>query len=135
VGSLLLLVVSFMPWYAPEGIGTSNGWHQMGPLEFILALALLAWEASRIARAEHLTRARADQATAGIAVAIVVLALVFFLVRLSDGALGAGVWLGLVATVLLAIAAWLLIRGAGGIEAVRETVDEMGDHSPDFPPE
>ena len=134
IGAALLLVVdSFLPWYRPAYGGTLDGWHQMGPLEFILAAALLVWEGVRLAGRTEVTPRRADIGTAAVAVATVVFALIFFLVRLSDGSLGAGVWIGLVLTVLLALAAWLLVAGAGGVKAVKETVDEMGDHSPDFP--
>lgn len=123
--ALLLLVDSFLPWYHVSlgGISVSeNGWHQVGTVAWLLLVALLVWEALRLAGVVNVVGARADLFSAVGALAVVVVGAVFVLQRLFDGNLGIGVFLGVVLLAVLGATAWGSFQSNGGSDAVRAEV-------------
>lgn len=125
--SILLLINSFLPWYSISVLGqsfTENGWNQIGTLVWILLIATLAWEAVRIAGLAPLQGPRADLASAAVAGLTLVLGVIYLIVRLTDGSLGVGFWLGLVLFAVFGLAISRLFQAGGGQEAVREVQAE-----------
>jgi hypothetical protein len=124
---VLLLINSFLPWYSVSVLGqsfTDNGWNQLGTLVWIVLIATLAWEVVRITGVASIEGARADLATAAIAGLTLVLGVIYLLIRLFDGSLGIGFWLGLVLFVVFGVAIARLFQASGGQEAVREVQAE-----------
>ncbi len=118
---VLLLVNSFLPWYHVSAFGMSasaSGWHQIGTLAWIVLIATLIWEGVRLAGAAPLPEKQGDLVTAAGAGLVVVLGVIFLIVRLSDGGLGIGFWLGLVLLAAFAYGAFQLFQAAGGQAAI-----------------
>lgn len=127
VSGVLLFINSFLPWYHVSFAGFSasqSGWHQLGTLVWIVLLATLVWEGARIAGAAPVKGQRADLATAAGAGLTLLLGLIFVIVRLSDGSLGIGFWIGVVLMIVFAYATFQLFQASGGQAAVREVQAE-----------
>lgn len=124
---VLLLIISFLPWYSASAFGvsfTQNGWHQLGTLVWIVLIATLVWEAVRIARVAPVEGQRADLITAGLAGLTLVLGVIYVLIRLFDGSLGIGFWLGVLLFIVFGLAVAQLFQASGGQAAVREVQAE-----------
>lgn len=142
---VLLLINSFLPWYhfSAEGFGITvssswSGWHQIGVLVWLVLIATLIWEGLRIARVAPLQGARADLATAAAAGLTLVLGVIYVLVRLFDGNLGIGFWLGVLLFIVFGLATAQQFQAGGGQEAVREVQAEAAQRraqqAPQQPP-
>ncbi|MFA4927045.1 MAG: hypothetical protein WC558_00905 [Patulibacter sp.] len=124
---LLLLINSFLPWYHISIFGTSvseNGWNQLGTLVWIVLIATLIWEGVRIARVAPVEGQRADLITTGLAGLTLVLGVIYVIIRLSDGSLGFGFWLGVLLFIVFGYAVVQLFQASGGQAAVREVQAE-----------
>jgi hypothetical protein len=131
-GAVLLFIAGFLPWWhwsAGNGLihvsASASGWHDLGPVVFILAILAVLWEGARLAGVAPLQDKQADLATAGLAGAAAVFALIFFLIRLLGDFTGWGVWVGLVALVAAGYGAFLLFTSSGGMEAVRDLQGDL----------
>lgn len=138
---VLLLINSFLPWYhfSISGFGrtfsdSASGWNQLGTLVWIVLIATLVWEGLRIARVAPLQGARADLATAAAAALTLVLGVIFVLIRLFDGNLGIGFWLGVLLFIVFGLATAQLFQASGGQEAVREVQAEAAQRRAQQPP-
>ena len=123
----LLFINSFLPWYHVSFAGFSasqSGWHQLGTLVWIVLLATLVWEGLKIAGVAPVRGKQADLATAAGAGLVVLLGVIFVIIRLSDGGLGIGFWLGIVLLAVFGYAAFQLFQASGGQETVREVQAE-----------
>lgn len=125
--ALLLLISSFLPWYhiSIEGFGVSesvneSGWHEMGTFVFLLTIVLLAFEGVRMAGVLPLENAKADLVSVGLAAAVVLFGLIFVIIRLSDGYLGFGFWIGLIALIGVGAGAFLTLKSGGAMGALKE---------------
>jgi hypothetical protein len=124
---VLLLINSFLPWYHVSAFGVSasaSGWHQIGTLAWIVLIATLIWEGVRLAGAAPVPEKQGDLVTALGAGLVVVLGVIFLIVRLSDGGLGIGFWLGLILLAAFAYGAFQLFQAAGGQAAVQAEVQQ-----------
>lgn len=124
---VLLLINSFLPWYHFSVMGFSSsasGWNQLGTLVWILLIATLAWEGARIAGVAPIKGARADLASAAAAGLTLVLGVIYVLIRLFDGNLGIGFWLGVLLFIVFGLGVAQLFQASGGQEAVREVQAE-----------
>ncbi len=113
LGSLaVLLISSFLPWYhvsipsynlGGQSIGggsiNESGWHQIGSFAWILVILAAIVEAARSFGMLPLDAAKGALASAGISALAALFVLIFVIVRLSDGALGFGFYIGLVALI------------------------------------
>lgn len=138
---VLLLINSFLPWYSFSVLGqsfTQNGWNQLGTLVWIVLIATLAWEGVRIAGVAPIRGARADLATAAAAGLTLVLGVIYVLIRLFDGHLGIGFWLGVLLFIVFGLATAQLFQASGGQDAVREVQAEAAQRraqqTPQQPP-
>lgn len=124
---ILLLINSFLPWYhfsVGPFSASESGWHQLGTLVWVVLILLLVWEVVRIVGAAPIQGPRADLATAAGAGLVLVLGVIFVLVRLFDGNLGIGFWLGVVLFIVFGLATAQQFQAGGGQEAVREVQAE-----------
>lgn len=124
---ILLLINSFLPWYhfSVMGFSTSaSGWNQLGTLVWIVLIATLVWEGVRIAGVAPIQGARADLATAAAAGLTLVLGVIYVLIRLFDGSLGIGFWLGVLLFIVFGLGVAQTFQASGGQQAVREVQAE-----------
>jgi hypothetical protein len=120
---VVLLVSSFLPWYhvgipsysiGGQKIGggsiNANGWHQIGSFAWILVIIALVVEAARSFGALPLDAAKAALASAGIGALAALFVLIYVIVRLSDGGLGFGFWIGVVGLIGLVYGLFDLVK-------------------------
>lgn len=122
--SVVLLINSFLPWYyaslGPFGSVSANGWHGLGVVAWLLVIAALAVEGTRIAGVLPLADGRADLATMAAAGGAAVFGLIYVIVRLSQGALGFGIYLGVFALLVLAYGAYRLFKSGSAMAALKD---------------
>ena len=127
---VLLLIDSFLPWYhasaGPFSVSLA-GWHQIGTIAWILLIALLIWEGTRIAGVAPVTGRRADLFSAVGALVVVAVGVIFVIQRLSDGNLGFGFWLGVLLLIAVGVTAFTTFKESGGADAVRQEIDDRRD--------
>lgn len=120
--ALLLLVVSFLPWYSID-IGlvsvNENGWHQLGVLAWLFAVVIIAVEALVLFGALPLDEDRGALLSLGAAALTLLFGLIYVIQRLSDGYLGFGFFLGLVGLVALGAGTWLRFKESNAQETIR----------------
>lgn len=124
---VLLLINSFLPWYHVSIMGFSSsasGWNQLGTLVWIVLIATLIWEGVRLAGVAPIHGARADLVTVAAAGLTLVLGVIYVLIRLFDGSLGIGFWLGVLLFIVFGVAIAQLFQASGGQAAVREVQAE-----------
>jgi hypothetical protein len=116
-GSLVFVIASFLAWQSvsfetPAGdvTLTANGWHGVGTVAALCAIAVLAIEAAHLAGVQFPLDAKLERAiVASLASGI----LLFTIIKILDDDLGAyGRWIGLIAA---------LVATAGGIMRLNES--------------
>ena len=132
---VVLLIASFLPWYhiSIGGFGgvSANGWHGLGVIAWLLVIALLVLEGCRIAGVLPLEEDQAELASLAAAAGAVVFGLIYVLVRLIDGHLGFGLFIGVVALAALAFGAFGLYRSGSAMAALKGLQKSPGKDSPE----
>lgn len=122
--AIVLFINSFLPWYhvSFRGLGgvSANGWHGVGVLAWLLVIVLLALEGSRIAGVLPLDEGRAELASLAAAAGAALFGLIYVIVRLTDGYLGFGFYIGLVGLLVLAYGAYALYRTGAAASAMKD---------------
>lgn len=112
--AVVLLINSFLPWisidFGPFGSATANGWHGIGVIAWLFVIAVLVLEGTRLAGVLPLSESRADLASLASSVVAILFGLIFVIIRLVDGFLGFGFFIGLVALIVLGFGAFSLYR-------------------------
>lgn len=124
--AILLVVNSFLPWYhASAGPFTVNlnGWHQIGVIAWLLTIGVLIFEGARATGFVPVKGRLGDLYSSLVALSAVVVGAIYVLVRLSDGGLGFGVFLGIILLVGLGYSAVAAFRENGGADAVKAELD------------
>lgn len=143
----LLLIDSFLPWYhislgALGGGVSASGWHGVGTIAWLLAIVLIAVEGGRIFDVLPLGEARAELASLAAAAGVLLFGVIYVIVRLSDGYLGFGFWIGVVGLIVLGVGAYGAFRSgdalatAKGLKAAAATppADDTAPPAPPAPP-
>ena len=117
--AIVLLIVSFFNWFEVEGFGGESMWHGIGFLAGLLLLALIVWQALRIANINLEVGVTSSMITAALAI----LTLLFVFIRFIDkpgGSIAADVidrtiwaWLGLALAIILVVGAWMNMQASG----------------------
>ena len=97
--AVVLLIGSFLPWYHVSFMGVSgnaSGWHQVGTFAWLLVIIGLVVEAARVFGMLPLDAAKGALASAGINALAALFVLIFIIVRISDGHVGFGFYVGIV---------------------------------------
>ncbi|GAB2980077.1 hypothetical protein [Nocardioides montaniterrae] len=144
----LLLISSFLPWYhaSADGLGSANqnGWHNFGPVVFVLALLLIAYQAVRVAGVLPLDDAKADLITVGLAAATLLCGVLFVIMRFAgagdppevfgiSASPGWGMYIGIVALIALGVTAFAAFK-AGNAMAGLKSLQAQGGNTPPPPP-
>jgi hypothetical protein len=117
--AVVLFVVSWFNWFEVEGFGGENMWNGIGVLAGLLLIALIVWQALRLANLDL----EIGVTPAMITAALAILVLLFTFARFIDkpgGELAADVidrtlwaWLGLILAIVLVIGAWMNMQASG----------------------
>lgn len=134
--AVAFLIVSFFSWFTYggpgqdelEAIGADTGitmWHGVGWLAGLLAIALIVWQAIRLANINVEIGVTPSMITAALAV----LMLIFTFIRWIDKPGGDFVdrsfwsWLGLALAIVVVVGAWMNMQAAGeGLSDIRASV-------------
>ena len=143
--AIAFLIVSFFHWFTvdlgPLGSAGENMWHGVGFLAGLLAIALVVWQAIRLANIEFEIGVGPAMVTAALAVLLLIFAVIRFLDK-PGGSLASSVvdrtiwaWLGLILAIVIVVGAWLNMQASG--ESVQAMMDRFGgsrDSSASPPP-
>jgi hypothetical protein len=128
-----LLVFSFFDWFEIDGTPYgANMWSGVGVVAGLFLIALIVWQAIRLANINLEIGVTPSMITAALAV----LTLLFVFIRWIDkpgGDLGSGIvdrtiwaWLGLILAIVVCGGAWMNMKAAGeSLSDVRDTVSAM----------
>jgi hypothetical protein len=126
VAALVLLVDSFLPWYhvSIDALGvhvssSASGWHEVGTVVWLLTIVLLVVEACRLFAVLPLDEARAELVTLGLTAATLLFGLIYVIQRLSDGHLGFGFYIGVIALVALGYGAFAMYRSGDAMTTLK----------------
>jgi hypothetical protein len=137
--TVLFLIVSFFNWFEYDGPGADEAeavgadlgvsmWNGIGWIAGLLAIALIVWQALRLANLEL----EIGVTPAMITAALAVLMLIFTFIRWIDKPGGDLVgrtfwaWLGLALAIVVVIGAWMNMQAAGeGLADVRDRFSSM----------
>ena len=124
--TIAFLIVSFFNWFEISGIGVTSGWRGIGFLAGLLAIAIIVWEALRLANMKVEVGLTPAMVTAALAVLLLLFAFIRFISKPGSGVVEDAVdrtfwaWLGLILAILVVVAAWANMKKAG------ESISEMG---------
>lgn len=124
--TIVFLIVSFFSWFDYGGpgedeldaIGADTGitmWHGVGWIAGLIAIALIVWQALRLANIEFEVGVTPSMITAALAV----LLLIFTFIRWIDKPGGDFVdrtvwsWLGLALAIIIVVGAWMNMQASG----------------------
>jgi hypothetical protein len=135
VAGALFLISTFFNWQSVD-IGVAdvgqNAWHGFfGVVMGILAIVLVAWLVARVAGIT--IPIPFSPALVGGALAVVIFA--FALIKaLTDDYTSAIAWVGVVLAAIVVVGAWLEVKAAGGIDAMKGEVAARSERAAPPPP-
>jgi hypothetical protein len=136
--AIAFLIVSFFGWFDYDGPGSEeiealggdtswSMWHGIGWIAGLLAIALIVWQALRLANIEL----EIGVTPAMITAALAALMFIFAFIRFIDAPSGLGrtfwAWLGLALAVVVVVGAWMNMQAAG--ESLQSMRDRFGSSS------
>ena len=130
--AIALLIVSFFDWFEYADIGFANMWNGIGVLAGLLLIALIVWQALRLANINLEIGVTPSMITAALAVLLMIFVAIRWLDKPGPSIANEGVsrtiwaWLGLVLAIVVVVGAWMNMRAAGeGLSDVRDRVSSM----------
>ena len=125
-GTVAFLIVSIFNWQEVDISGiTSVGrsmWHGWGVLAGLLAIALLVWEAIRLANIDVALPVTPAMTSAALAVLLAIFTVIKFLADNEFRTFWA--WLGLILAIAIVVGAWMNMQAAG--ESIGDIRDRVG---------
>lgn len=132
--TIAFLIVSFFSWFhytGPgkdelEAIGADTGitmWHGVGWIAGLLAIALLVWQAVRLANIELEVGVTPSMITAALSLLVLIFAVIRWLDKPGGDFVGRTFWswLGLALAIVMVVGAWMNMQAAGeSLADVRE---------------
>ena len=130
--AIALLIVSFFHWFTYGPFG-ENMWHGIGVIAGLLVLALIAWQAVRLANINVEVGVTPAMITAVLAVLTFVFVLIRFIDKPGSGPVSDVIdrsiwaWLGLILAIVLVAGAWANMKLAGeSLTDMKDRVAAMG---------
>jgi hypothetical protein len=132
--AIAFLIFSFFNWFkvdlGPLGSAGENMWHGIGFLAGLLAIALLVWQAIRIANIELEIGIGPAMVTAALSILLVIFTFIRFIDK-PGGSLASSVvdrtiwaWLGLILAIVIVVGAWMNMQATG--ESIQGMMDRFG---------
>jgi hypothetical protein len=129
--AIAFLIVSFFNWQevdlGPIGEAGVSMWDGIGWLAGLLAIALIVWQAIRLANINVEIGVTPAMVTAALALLLLIFTFIKFLVDNEFRTFWA--WLGLALAIVVAVGAWLNMKAAG--ESVQDVMDRFGSRPGD----
>ena len=124
--AIAFLIVSFFNWQevdlGPIGEAGVSMWNGIGWIAGLIAIALIVWQAIRLANIELEIGVGPAMVTAALALLLVIFTFIKFI---TDGEFRTfWAWLGLLLSIVVAVGAWLNMRASG--ESVQAMMDRFG---------
>jgi hypothetical protein len=120
--TIAFLIVSIFNWQEVDVLGIAKAgvsmWHGWGVLAGLLAIAILVWEAIRLANLKIEIGLTPAMVTAALAILLLVFTVLKFLVDNEFRTFWA--WLGLILAIVVCVGAWLNMKALG------ESISDMG---------
>ncbi|MCZ7587478.1 MAG: hypothetical protein M5U27_01170 [Gaiella sp.] len=127
--AIVLFVVSFFDWFQYADIGFANMWNGIGVLAGLLLIALIVWQALRLANINVEIGVTPSMITAALSVLVLIFVAIRWLDKPGPSVANEGVgrtfwaWLGLILAIAIVVGAWLNMRAAGeGLADIRTQV-------------
>jgi hypothetical protein len=124
--AIAFLIVSFFNWQevdlGPIGDAGVSMWNGVGWIAGLLAIALIVWQAIRLANIELEIGVGPAMVTTALAVLLVIFTFIKFITDSEFRTFWA--WLGLLLSIVIAVGAWLNLQASG--ESVQAMMDRMG---------
>ena len=126
--AIVYLITLFFHWQEVDVGGIvsvgASGWHGVGVVCGLLAIAIIVWQAIRLANISVEIGVTPSMITAALAVLLVVFTVIKFLADNEYRTFWA--WLGLALSLVVAVGAWMNMKAAGeGLGDVRNKVSSM----------
>jgi len=126
--TIVYLIVLFFHWQEVTIGGVlsvgQSGWHGVGIVCGLLAIAIIAWQAVRLANIQLEVGVTPSMVTAALTVLLVVFTVIKFFSDSSYRTFWA--WLGLALSIVIVVGAWMNMRAAGeGLEDVKAKLSSM----------
>jgi hypothetical protein len=127
--AIAFLIVSFFNWQevdlGPIGEAGVSMWDGIGWIAGLLAIALIVWQAVRLANINVEIGVTPAMVTAALALLLLIFTFIKFLVDNEFRTFWA--WLGLALAIVVAVGAWMNMQAAG--ESVQGVMDRFGARS------
>lgn len=133
--AIAFLVISFFNWFELEGdLGEAveafagdagiSMWNGVGWIAGLLAIALIVWQAVRLANIEVEIGLTPAMITAALAVLVLLFTVIRFIDKPGGDLVGRTIWawIGLFLAILVCVGAWMNMKASG------ESLDSMRDH-------
>jgi hypothetical protein len=143
--TIAFLLFSFFSWFKYTGPGADQieavggdigvtMWHGVGWIAGLLAIALIVWQAIRLANIEFEIGVTPSMVTAALAVLMVIFTVIRFLDKPGNGDFVGRTfwaWLCLILAIVVVVGAWMNMQAAGeSLGDIRDRVGSMaGDRS------
>jgi hypothetical protein len=126
--TIVYLIVLFFHWQEVTVAGVlsvgQSGWHGVGIVCGLLAIAIIAWQAVRLANIQLEVGVTPSMVTAALTVLLVVFTVIKFFSDSSYRTFWA--WLGLALSIVIVVGAWMNMKAAGeGLEDVKAKLSSM----------
>ena len=138
--AIALLIVSFFHWFTYGPFG-ENMWHGIGVIAGLLVIALIAWQAIRLANIDVEIGVTPAMITAVLAVLTFVFVLIRFIDKPGSGPVSDVIdrsiwaWLGLILAIVLVAGAWANMKLAGeSLTDMKDRVAAMARVAPEAAP-
>ena len=133
--AIAFLIFSFFEWFevggqlgeAAEALGADNGismWHGIGFLAGLLAIALVVWQAIRLANIEIEIGVGPAMVTAALSILLLIFTFIRFIDKPSAFDRTIWAWLGMILAIVIVAGAWLNMKATG--ESVQGMMDRFG---------
>ena len=133
--AIAFLIVSFFNWFKYGGVGIWNMWHGVGVIAGLLAIALIAWQAVRLANINVEIGVTPSMITAVLAILLLIFTFIRFISTpyATDRTIWA--WIGLVLAIVIVVGAWANMKAAGeGFAEVKAKAASMTSSGKDAAP-
>ena len=133
IAGIVFFITSFFNWF--EITNTSYGesmWHGIGFLAGLLLIALIVWQAIRLANIEFELGVTPSMISAALAALLFIFTLIRFIAKPGGGFADSVVdrtiwaWLGLILSIVIVVGAWMNMKAAGeSLTSMKDKVQSM----------
>jgi hypothetical protein len=131
--AILLLIFSFFDWFEVGDVGVGSMWNGIGVVAGLLLIALIVWQAVRLANINLEVGVTPAMVTAFLSILLLVFVFIRWIDKPGGSLLGDVVdrtiwaWIGLILAIIIVAGAWWNMRLAGeGLDDIRSKFGGSG---------